>query len=105
MASSSSSKSKASAALVPRGSNEGKPPIPLSRPVWIIGSRKGCHLNLVSPHVSQAHALIVNTGHGFYIKDLASRTHTYVNKHAINEAVLKDGDKLQIGNFKFFFND
>ena len=105
MASSSSSKSTSSPALVPRGANEGKPPIAINRPVWIVGSRKGCHFNIPSSHVSQAHCVIVNTGHGFYVKDLASREHTFVNKRAVAEAVLKDGDKLQIGTYKFFFKD
>ncbi len=105
MASTSGSTSKTYPALVPRGANEGKAPIRLSRPVWIIGSRKGCHLHLVSSQISQAHCVIVNTGHGLYVKDLASRTHTYVNKRPVVEAVLRDGDKVQIGAFKFFFND
>ncbi len=105
MASSSSSTSKSYPSLVPRGANEGKPSIALSRPVWVIGSRKGCHLHLISSQISQAHCVIVNTGHGLFVKDLASRTHTYVNKHAVAEAVLQDGDKFQIGTFKFFFKD
>jgi pSer/pThr/pTyr-binding forkhead associated (FHA) protein len=91
--------------LVPRGALEGKPPIPISRPVWIIGSRKGCHLHLVSEHVSQAHAVIINTGRGLFIKDLASRTHTYVNRLPVKEVQLADGDKVQIGPFKFYFRD
>lgn len=103
MASSSSSKSVP--ALVPRGIHEGKPPISIGRPVWIIGSRKGCHLHLVSSQISQAHAVIINTGRGLFIKDLASRSHTYVNKQKVTEALLREGDKVQVGSFKFRFTD
>src|SRR5262245_19271297 len=101
----STSTSKSTPMLVPRGALEGKPAIPIHRPIWIIGSRKGCHLNLVSSQISQAHAVIVNTGHGLYIKDLASRTHTYVNRLPVREVQLSDGDKIQVGNFKFYFRD
>jgi len=105
MASSSIPPSEKTPALVPRGAFEGKPAIKINRPVWIIGSRQGCHLHLQSQNVSQAHAVIINTGRGVFIKDLASRSHTYVNKRKISEALLVEGDKIQIGNFKFRFAD
>lgn len=49
--------------------------------------------------VSKAHALIVQTGHGIYIRDLASRNHVYVNRQRIEEVTLAELDTIRIGPF------
>lgn len=88
-------------ALVPLGAHTGKPPIPLKRPVMVVGSRSNAHLHLLSSKVSKAHALIINSDGKIYIRDLASRTHIYVNKKQVREADLNHGDQIQIGSFLF----
>jgi len=90
--------------LTPTGHLAGKPVIPLKRTVYVIGSRHNAHLHLLSRQVSKAHALLVNADDGIYIRDLASRTKTFVNGKAVREAELKDGDKLQIGTFTLTFH-
>lgn len=88
-------------ALVPLGAHTGKPPIPLKRPVLLVGSRNIAHLHLMSSKVSKAHALIINSDGKIYIRDLASRTHVYVNNKQVREADLQHGDQLRIGSFVF----
>ena len=91
--------------LTPLGHYAGRPDIALSRQVTVVGSKTGSRLHLASSTVSQSHALIVNSTGGAYVRDLASRTHVYVNGKDHREADLNDGDLLQIGKFKFQFNE
>jgi pSer/pThr/pTyr-binding forkhead associated (FHA) protein len=90
---------------VPHGRFKGKPSLPLSRPVTVIGSRSRAHLHLVSSQVSKSHAVVINAGGGFYIRDLCSRTHVFVNGKQVNEAELRDGDIVAVGPFTFRFTD
>jgi pSer/pThr/pTyr-binding forkhead associated (FHA) protein len=90
--------------LTPTGHFAGKPTLPISRSVTLIGSRKQARLQLISSSVSQSHALIVNADSGPYIRDLASREHTLVNGIEVREGALADGDEIQIGRFSFRFN-
>jgi pSer/pThr/pTyr-binding forkhead associated (FHA) protein len=89
--------------LIPRGPHARKPSLALSRAVTLIGARQNAHLHLVSSSVSKAHALVLNTGGGIYVRDLASRTHLYINDEQVREAFLQDGDVLRIGSFQFKF--
>lgn len=88
-------------ALIPIGSHTGRPPIPLNKPVYVIGSRSQCRIHLMSSTVSKCHVLVVQTRHSTYIRDLCSREKTFVNGQAIREHVLEDGDEIQIGKFLF----
>ena len=90
-------------ALIPLGHHTGKPPIPLMRPVTLIGSRHNAHLHLLSRQISKAHALLICHEGKVYIRDLASRTHVFVNGQEVREADLADGDELQLGAFIFKF--
>ncbi|MCC7350613.1 MAG: FHA domain-containing protein [Phycisphaerales bacterium] len=87
--------------LIPQGHHLGKPPVPLNRPATLIGARHNAHLHLLSRHVSKAHALIVNEEGHLYLRDLQSRTHTFVNGEAVTEADLKPGDVIDVGSFRF----
>lgn len=87
--------------LIPQGHHLGKPPVPLNRPATLIGSRHNAHLHLLSRQVSKAHALVINDGGQLYIRDLQSRTHTYVNGEPVTEADLKPGDVIDVGSFRF----
>ena len=90
-------------ALIPLGHHAGKPPIPLMRPVTLIGSRHNAHLHLLSRQISKAHALLISHEGKVYIRDLASRTHVYVNGQQVRESDLTDGDMLKLGSFTFQF--
>src|SRR6476660_1153815 len=78
--------------LIPQGAHAGKPGMPLHRPFILIGSRNRAHVHLVSHTVSRAHAAIISTAHGSYVRDLGSRTHTFVNGRPVKEAPLRHAD-------------
>ncbi|HEX4123873.1 MAG TPA: FHA domain-containing protein, partial [Tepidisphaeraceae bacterium] len=92
-------------ALVPQGQHAGKQSMPISRPLTVIGSRHRAHLHLLSRSVSKSHAVVGSQDGGVYIRDLASRTHVFVNGKLIREADLRDGDLIKIGSFTFKFTD
>jgi len=73
------------------------------RPVLLIGSRHNAHLHLLSRQISKAHALLISSDGKVYVRDLASRTHVYVNGQEVREADLVDGDLLKVGSFTFKF--
>src|SRR6476469_8917056 len=105
LASDSMTSGKLPPTLTPTGHFAGKPTLPISRSVTLIGSRKQARLQLISSSVSQNHALIVNADSGPYIRDLASREHVFVNGIEVTEGALADGDEIQIGRFTFRFNE
>ncbi len=87
--------------LLPLGLHAKNQPIKLGRPVYVLGSKQQCRIHLVSSSVSNTHAVLVQTRHITYIRDLCSRTHIFVNGDEVTEAVLRDGDLLTIGRFQF----
>src|SRR5687768_1304054 len=88
-------------ALVPHGAHAGKPALPLHRPLILIGARQRAHVHLLSNNVSRVHAVIINTDHGSYIRDLASRGGTIVNGRPVKETALRHSDTIQVGPFQF----
>ncbi|HVT90293.1 MAG TPA: FHA domain-containing protein, partial [Tepidisphaeraceae bacterium] len=88
-------------ALLPLGHHQGKPPIRITRPVYVVGSRANARLHLVSNSVSKAHALIVRSNSRTYIRDLASRNKVYINGDEVREAELVENDLIKIGTFTF----
>lgn len=106
MASNSRDKSKvrvSGPSLIPAGELAGRPPIALTRPITVAGSRNNCRLHLISRTVSKAHTLIVLTRHTVFVRDLASREGTFVNGEKVREQDLAEGDILKIGRFEFIF--
>lgn len=100
---SSQTKAPRTPALTPVGPHEGKPPVLLSRPVTLVGSRQNARLHLISRSVSKAHALVVVSNDRVYIRDLASRAGVIINGASVREVDLQDGDHIQIGSFQFRF--
>ena len=90
-------------ALFPVGRYDSQPPFWLDRPVTLIGSRQRAHIRLESDEVSRSHAVVVNAGGRVIIRDLASRTHVYVNGRQVEEAELSHGDHVNIGRFALRF--
>ena len=66
-------------------------------------SQKRCDYVIPEPSVSNAHAQILRLDGGFYIKDLDSSNHTYVNGEIIDgtPAKLKDGDLVRFAKEEF----
>ena len=53
--------------------------------------------------VSRRHAEISREGRSFVIKDAGSLNGTYVNREPVDQAVLANGDEVQIGKFRLVF--
>lgn len=53
--------------------------------------------------VSRRHALFVQQGEGYAVRDVGSLNGTYVNRQRIDDAVLAQGDEVQIGKFRLVY--
>ncbi|MFA5014220.1 MAG: FHA domain-containing protein [Actinomycetota bacterium] len=53
--------------------------------------------------VSRKHATLKKSGNDFLIKDLGSLNGSYVNGEIVDNVVLKNGDRIQIGKYIFLF--
>ena len=53
--------------------------------------------------VSRRHAEVRKVEGGYVVADVGSLNGTYLNRERVEEAVLHDGDELQIGTFKLVF--
>jgi pSer/pThr/pTyr-binding forkhead associated (FHA) protein len=76
-------------------------PVALSTEVCVAGARDHVNLKLSSRRVSRTHALFVTDRDSIYLRDLASRNHTYLNDEPIREAVLRNGDLIGLGPLTF----
>ena len=54
--------------------------------------------------VSRKHAEFVRREGQFVVRDVGSLNGTYVRRDRIDEAVLRDGDEVQIGKFRMIFH-
>jgi serine phosphatase RsbU (regulator of sigma subunit)/pSer/pThr/pTyr-binding forkhead associated (FHA) protein len=83
--------------------------IPLSGDLMVIGrDEKECQIALHHTAVSRRHAQITRAGNQFYIEDLQSRNHTYVNSKEVLPPArqpLKPDDRIKICDFLFRFHD
>lgn len=87
--------------LLPAEEGNQTPGVALDRAICLVGARARVHLPLPSPQVSKSHALIVNDQDRVYIRDLASKNHTFVNDRPIKETALDQSDEIRIGRYKF----
>jgi len=53
--------------------------------------------------VSRKHALFVQDGDGYAVKDVGSLNGTYVNREIVDHVVLRTGDEVQIGKFRLVY--
>lgn len=71
------------------------------RIVTVLGSRKGCKVNLRHPKVSPVHVAIVNTGSATIGIDLVTKHGTLLNGLRMEHECLSDDDMLTIGPWQF----
>ncbi len=76
---------------------------PLPSKVTVIGRRHNCDLCIPLISVSRRHCQLNHDGGLLKIRDLGSRNGTILNGKAINEAVIKAGDRVEIGPLAFVF--
>jgi pSer/pThr/pTyr-binding forkhead associated (FHA) protein len=78
--------------------------IPIPNTVLVIGRNTDCHVRLHSPTVSKRHCAIAAWAGKVRVRDLQSRNGTYLNgKPVVGEALVCNGDRLQIANHTFYF--
>ena len=82
------------AALEVEGLDE---PIRVDERLVLIGRRETADVSLTENSASSAHAVIIATGGGHVIRDLNSRTGTFINGAKIHEHVLSPGDTIRVG--------
>lgn len=67
------------------------------------GRHPGSDIFLDDVTVSRKHAEFVRREGQFVVRDVGSLNGTYVRRDRIDEAVLRDGDEVQIGKFRMIF--
>lgn len=82
--------------------------ISLNKPVFRLGKEKSYVDYFVTNNVavSRSHADIITRNNGYFVKDLNSKNHTYINGREIpvlTETSISDGDMLRLGNEEFIF--
>lgn len=88
--------------IYPYGPNLGQR-YQLAEDPLLMGRDDDCHIQIEDHTVSRWHARIILCTGGFRVLDLNSTNGTYVNQMRVGNAVLMDGDYLQIGNCIFRF--
>ena len=73
--------------------------IALDRDSFRIGRAEGADIRLDSPIVSKSHALIRRRDGALVIEDLASTNGTYVGGRRVEQATLREGDRVVVGPF------
>lgn len=88
--------------VVKRGPNVGAKFV-LNEPVMNAGRHPASDIFLDDITVSRRHAEFRSESGEFRVVDLGSLNGTYLNRGAVDSAVLANGDVLQIGNFRLVF--
>ena len=89
--------------IVRRGPNAGARFL-LDTDVTTVGRHPDADIFLDDVTVSRKHAEFVRHRTAFEVRDLNSLNGTYVQRDRIDEAVLRDGDEVQIGKFRMVFH-
>ena len=71
----------------------------------VLGRDSACEIQVLDQGVSRRHSEIFRIGEMFFIRDLQSRNHTYVNEKEVSEDILRIGDQVRIGNTVLAFED
>ncbi len=93
----------ASASLVVRNGPQAGAALALDAPITRLGRHPDSEISLDDITVSRRHAEIVRGANGYTVSDAGSLNGTYVNNERIDEALLHQGDELQVGKFRLVF--
>ena len=89
------------ATLIPA---EGGSPIPLDKPIMLIGRNQDCDISLqTSSKISRRHCCIIQCGDRYLVRDLGSMNGVRVNSQRVVEAELKPGDEVAVADVGFTF--
>jgi len=83
--------------------------ISVNKPVFRLGKERSYVDYFVTNNnaVSRSHADIVTRGDRYFVIDLNSKNHTYINDQMVAvqcETEIRSGDRLKLGNEEFIFN-
>lgn len=84
--------------LIPVGGGD---PIPLIRPVLVIGRRETCDIPLKFHNISSRHAELTFQDGYWHIRDLGSTNGIRVNGARVMQKPLRPGDQITIGKRPF----
>jgi predicted component of type VI protein secretion system len=88
------------ARLVPLTSGA-TPPIPLERPVILIGRHPECDIPLPLPQISRRHCCVAHASERLVIRDLGSRNGLRVNGLRVDQEQLRPGDEVAIAHLLY----
>ena len=77
--------------------------IPLDGTVTRLGRSMSANVHLDDASVSRRHALVVQRGDDVVVLDDRSMNGTFVNGERVREAVLRDGDVIELGAVRVRF--
>src|SRR5262245_29487500 len=77
--------------------------IPITKPTFLIGRGKHCHLRPMREDVGREHCAIVVQGERVLLRDYGSTNGTILNKRTLveGEVPLSDGDVFDVGPLQF----
>lgn len=78
--------------------------IPLVGRTTVLGTRKECDVLLTDPKAAPAHAVVFELDGQRYIRDLRTAAGTFVNDKRVEQAELKPGDVIRIGDTPLRFD-
>ncbi len=82
---------------------DGVDPVHLTDRVLLIGRRPNNDISLLESSASTAHAIILEMAGKRFIRDLGSRTGTFLNGRAIHQEQISFGDVIKIGETEFHY--
>jgi pSer/pThr/pTyr-binding forkhead associated (FHA) protein len=82
----------------------GGDPIPLLKPVLVVGRRETSDIVLRFPNVSGNHCELTLVDGYWFVKDLGSSNGTKVNGTRVSEQRLEPGDKLSVSKHEYEVN-
>lgn len=73
------------------------PPIPVQRPLILIGRHPECDVRIDLSKISRRHCCVAMAYDRILIRDLGSRNGVRVNGQVVEESLLVEGDEVAIG--------
>jgi|GEM_PF-6964346 len=94
---------KQPAPAVIRQVNSDLPPVPLETRVVLVGRRGSADIAFTEQSVSAAHAVIVAWEGKRYVRDLGSRTGTFVNGKQVHQQEISPSDQIRVGDSELVY--
>ena len=79
--------------------------VPLKEGKTLVGRAEDAAVRLTDATVSHVHAMVLSGDDGFRVFDLGSRNGIHINERETKTAVLRDGDRIRIGQVTLTFRD